>query len=84
MSRLFAQLTPVQPYDFELLLSVLRRYPEQSVFQIETGEDAAYYRVLRCNDAYSNYVLVRVTPGCTTSLENIRCVRLQTSSCRRG
>jgi DNA-3-methyladenine glycosylase II len=62
------QLTPVQPYDFNLLLSVLRRYPEQSVFQVQ-AEDAAYYRMLQYGTDDRDYVLVRVTPDDSYTLQ---------------
>jgi DNA-3-methyladenine glycosylase II len=47
-------LHPVQPYDFQLLLALLRRYPAQSVFQVDAHR---YYRVLQAGDAAA---LVRV------------------------
>lgn len=48
-------LHPVQPYDFHLLLSILRRYPAQSVFQVDAQH---YYRVFQTGDEAA---LVRVS-----------------------
>jgi len=50
-------LTPTQPYDFTLTLSVLARFPHPTV---DITHDGAYWRALRIGDALA---LFRVKAG---------------------